>query len=134
VKKLLASLKLSNVLTIVVVVSAAIAILGFALGQIQYDNEQYQANIRYQFTRISLRYDYSCDENVYGLYVNLQNNGSKIVQNLQVSVTNELCVGSIPPLPGTLDPGQSIQFYVYTTEPNGTITVSGNNTEVFIRF
>ena len=132
--KLLSGLKLSNVLTVIVVVSAAIAVLGFALGQIQYDNEQYQANIEYQFSRISLRYDYSCDENVYGLYVTLRNNGDKIVQNLQVSVTNELCVGSIPPLPSTLNPGHPIKFYVYTTEPNGTITVSGNNTDVFIRF
>jgi hypothetical protein len=134
VNELLANLKLSNVLTIIVVVSAALAVLGFALGQIQFDNEQYQADINYQFTRISLRYDYSCDENVFGLYVTLQNNGDKIVQNLQVGVTNELCVGSIPPLPGALNPGQSIKFYVYTTEPNGTITVSGNNTDVYIRF
>ena len=130
----MASLKLSNVLTIIVVVSAALTVLGFALGQIQFDNEQYQANIQYQFTRISLRYDYSCDENVFGLYVALQNTGDKIVQNLQVSVTNELCVGSIPPLPSTLDSGQSIKFYVYSTEPNGTVTVSGNNTYVYIRF
>jgi len=127
------SLKLSAVLTIIVVVSAVIAVLGFALGQIQFDREQYQ-DINYQFTRISLRYDYSCDENVYGLSVNLQNNGTKSVQDFQVSVTNELCVGSIPPLPSSLDPGQALQFYVYTTEPNGTVTVSGNNTNVYIRF
>ena len=128
------AMKLSNVLTIIVVVSAAIAVLGFVLGQIQFDQEQYQANIKFQFTRISLKYDYSCDENVYGLYVILQNTGNKIVQNFEVSVTNALCVGSVPPLPSALDPGQSIKFYVYSTEPNGTVTVSGNNTDVYIRF
>ncbi len=128
------AMKLSNVLTIIVVVSAAIAVLGFVLGQIQFDQEQYQANIKFQFTRISLKYDYSCDENVYGLYVMLQNAGNKIVQNFEVSVTNALCVGSVPPLPSALGPGQSIKFYVYSTEPNGTVTVSGNNTDVYIRF
>jgi hypothetical protein len=127
-------LKLGNVLTIVVVITACVAILGFALGQIQYNNEEYQSYIKYSFTRIALKYDYSCDENVYGLYLNLVNNGDRIVQDFQVSVTNALCVGSVPPLPNSLNPGQSVKFYVYTTAPNGTITVTGNNTNLFIRF
>ena len=130
----MARMKLSNVLTLIVIASVALAVLGFALGQIQLSKEEYQSNIKYQFSRISLRYDYSCDESVYGLFLTLQNKGNKTVQNLQISVTNELCVGSIPPLPTVLNPGQSIQFYVYTTVANGTVSISGNNTDLFIQF
>jgi hypothetical protein len=130
----MASLNLGTVLTIILVASACITVLGFLLGQIQFNREEYQSEMRYSFTRIPLRYDYSCDEDVYGLYVNLSNNGSKMVQGLQASITNALCVGGTPPLPSVLKPNQSIQFYVYSTEQNGTLTVSGNNTDVFIRF
>jgi hypothetical protein len=130
----MASMKLGNILTLIVIASVALAALGLALGQIQLSKEEYQSNIKYQFSRIPLRYDYSCGENVFGLFITLQNNGKKTVQNLQVSVTNELCVGSIPPLPNILNPGQSIQFYVYTTVANGTVSVSGNNTDLFIQF
>jgi hypothetical protein len=127
-------MKLGNVLTVTLVAFACIAVFGVALGQIQISGEEYQSNISYSFTRLSLMYDYSCDQNVYGLHVFLKNNGVKSVQNLEVAITNALCVGSIPPLATSLSQGQSIQFYLYTTVPNGTITVTGNNTDLFIHF
>lgn len=126
--------KLANVLTILLIIVASAGVLAFVLGQIQFDNDAYQSNIEYMFSRLSPSYDYSCDENVYGLSVSLKNNGDKMVQDLQVSVTNELCVGAIPPLPSSLNQNQSIQFYVYTTQENGTLSVTGNNTNLFIRF
>ena len=126
-------MKFGKFLTITVVVLASFSILVIVLGQIEQSREEYQS-LGYSFTRIALRYDYSCDESVYGLSVDLSNNGEKLVQNLSVSVTNGLCVGSVPPLPGSLSPGQSIQFYIYTSAPNGTISVTGNNTDLLINF
>jgi hypothetical protein len=126
--------KLGNLLSIILVVIACSAVAVIALGQVLQNEDAYQSNIRYSFTRLYLNYDYSCDENVYGLYVDIINGGNKMVQNLSVSVTNELCVGSIPPLANALDAGQSIKFYIYTTEPNGTVSVTGNNTDLVIRF
>jgi hypothetical protein len=126
-------MKFGNFLTITLVVLASVSLLLIALGQIQQSREEYRS-IGYTFTRIALRYDYSCDESVYGLSVDLSNNGGKLIQNLNVSVTNGLCVGSVPPLPGSLYPGQSIQFYIYSSAPNGTISVTGNNTDLLINF
>ena len=125
-------MKLATLLTVVLVVLASISIIVLMKEQSETSSE-YQS-ISYSFARISLRYDYSCDENVYGLYIGLTNNGSKFVQNLTVSVTNGLCVGSVPPLPSFLSQRQTIHFYVYTSSPNGTISVTGNNTDFSIRF
>ncbi len=130
----MSKIKLGNVLTVIVIALACVAVLIVALGQFQYDREEYQSYIKYTFTRQYLQYDYSCDQSVYGLYIVLTNSGDKTVQNLQVSVTNGLCVGAIPPLPSALNASQSIQFYVYTTVPNGTVTVTGNNTDLSIGF
>jgi len=129
-----AGLKLGRVLTVVLVVMTSAALVIIVLGQMELSSDEYQSNISYSLSRVALKYDYSCEENVYGLYLNLTNLGTKIVQNFQVSVTNELCVGSVPPLPSYLNPGQSLQFYLYTTSPNGTISVTGNNTNLFINF
>ena len=125
--------KLGTLLTAILIVFASASILLIALGQVQQSRDEYRS-IEYSFTRIALRYDYSCDESVYGLSVILSNNGEKLVQNLDVSVTNGLCVGSVPPLPSFLNPGQSIQFYIYSSSPNGTISVTGNNTDLLIHF
>jgi len=127
-------LTFSNLLTILLVASAFVAVLVFALGQIQTNNDEYQSYIKYSTSKLSLGYDYSCDQSVYGLFVNLTNSGHKTIDNFQVSVTNELCVGGVPSLPVALNSGQSIQFYVYTTEQNGTLSITGNNTNLFIRF
>jgi hypothetical protein len=126
-------LKLGTILTIILVILAVISVSVVVLGQYQQSREEYRS-IAYTYSRITLRYDYSCDENVYGLSIALTNYGEKMVQNFEVSVTNELCVGSIPPLPSMLNSGQSIQFYVYSTEQNGTVSILGNNTDIVIQF
>ena len=117
-----------------VVAGAVIAFGGIILGQVLSVTPNYGNKLRYSLERIQLRYDYSCDENVYGLYLVLNNSGAKSVSGLSVAMTNELCVGAIPPIPNTLSPNESLKIYLYSTESNGTITISGNNTELNIGF
>lgn len=94
----------------------------------------YQSNLVYSLSKTTLDYDYSCDQQVYDLNLNLLNNGSKYVSNFEISVTNELCVGAVPPLPNVLNPHQKLSLDLYTTSLNGTITITGNNTVLLIRF
>jgi len=118
----------------VVVAGAVIAFGGVVLGQVLQDTPNYGTELRYSLERIQLRYDYSCDENVYGLYLVLNNSGPKTVSSLSITLTNELCVGAIPSIPNTLSANESLKIYLYSTESNGTITISGNNTELNIGF
>lgn len=126
--------KLSNALTIIVVILTIGTVAVFMLGQSGLRREEYRSNLKYSYTREVPTYDYSCAENVYGLYVILTNTGAKIVDNLSVSITNPLCVGSVPPLPASLDPNQTIKLYLYSDFQNGTVTISGNNTDLQIAF
>src|SRR5579872_2938450 len=119
-------ISLTTILTVILIVLASSSVFALVLGQNEFNGAEYQSNIKYSFTRISLRYDYSCDENVYGLYLNLTNTDPKSVENLSVGVTNELCVGSIPPTPSALLPDHSITLYIYTTSANGTVSITGN--------
>ena len=124
----------SNILTLALIVLAISGTVVFVLGQNQFDSTEYASHIKYTFTRLSLRYDYSCDQNVYGLFLILKNAGSKNVENLSIAVSDELCVGSIPPIQTELRSNQSVDLYIYSTAPNGTVSVTGNDTNLFIRF
>lgn len=125
-------MQLGRVLTILVVILA----LGFAATLIFTNLEaqnQYGA-LTYSVSKLSPEYDYSCDEPVYGLYVILSNNGSKAIADFSVSISNPLCKGAVPPLTNVLLPSQHLGLYLYSTQENGTLTVSGNNTMVEISF
>ncbi|MFI5420753.1 MAG: hypothetical protein ACHQ1H_07265 [Nitrososphaerales archaeon] len=125
---------MNQVLTIAVVAVGVLSAGFLILGQFLQNTANYGDEISYSFSRISLRYDYSCDENVYGIYLVLNNSGLRTVQGLSLSITNELCLGSIPPIPSSFLPQQSLKLYLYSTSVNGTITISGNNTMIMIPF
>ncbi|MDA4111602.1 MAG: hypothetical protein OK439_03625 [Thaumarchaeota archaeon] len=127
-------MKLGHFLTIVVVALAATSLTALILGQYAQNSRDYGQSIENSFSRIALRYDYSCDENVYGFYVVLMNSGLKEVRNLSISITNPLCVGAVPILPESLPPGQSLKIYLYSTVQNGTIIFGGNDTQLAIHF
>ena len=127
-------MKLGQLLTIAVVVIVSISLMAPISLQFVQNRSNYAPYMRYSLSRIPLRYDYSCDESVYGLYLVLNNSGLKVVQNLSLSITNQLCVGAIPPVPDSLLPGQTLKVYLYSTAQNGTITIRGNETEVLIQF
>jgi hypothetical protein len=127
-------MKLSQMLTIVVVAGAVLALGGVILGQVLQNTPNYGSQLRYSLKRIQLRYDYSCDENVYGLYLVLNNTGPETVSGLSIAMTNELCVGAIPSIPNTLASQGSLKLYLYSTASNGTIMISGNNTQLIIAF
>src|SRR5438477_10635533 len=120
-------MRLSQILTIVIVVVSAISIGTIVLGQSVKNTSNYGPELRHSFTRIQLRYDYSCHQNVYGIYLILNNSGPETVQGLSFAITNELCVGAIPAIPSSLSPGASLKVYLYSTAGNGTITISGNH-------
>ncbi len=127
-------LKFNQLLTIAVVAVGVLS-LGFViLGQFFQNNADYGQEVRYSFSRIALRYDYSCGENVYGIYLVLNNTGTRTVNELSLGITHELCVGAIPPLPSSLLPRHTLKLYLYSTDMNGAITMSGNNTTVMIPF
>lgn len=94
----------------------------------------YQNEIKYSMARIPLHYDYSCDEPVHGLYMVITNIGNKVVQNFSISITNGICEGSVPSVPNSFSPLQKLEIYLYSTNPNGTVTISGNNTRLLIHF
>lgn len=121
-------------LTIVVVAGALLSLGGVILGQVLQTTPNYGSQLRYSLKRIQLRYDYSCDENVYGLYIVLNNSGPKTVSGLSITMTNELCVGAIPPIPNALTAQGSLKLSLYSTASNGTIMISGNNTQLNIAF
>jgi hypothetical protein len=127
-------LRLSYFLTIAVVAVILVSLTILILGQFSQNASNYGSQVQYSLSRIPLRYDYSCNENVFGLYLVLTNSGSKVLQNLSLSITNELCVGAILPIPNSLLPGQSLKVYLYSAQQNGTITFSGNQTELAIQF
>ena len=127
-------MKLGRILTIILVVLIASTAVVLGIGYYQQVQAAYQSNLKYSFSRIVLQFDYSCDTNVTGLYLSLTNAGTKVVQDLNIQITNPLCVGAVPPLPSSLNASQTIKMYLYTTVPNGTITVTGNNTVLSIKF
>ena len=117
-----------------------VVIMGVALvGSLIYVNfvavqNAYDGSIKYNVSKLPPGYDYSCDEPVYELYVVISNNGSKTVSDFAVSISNPLCKGAIPPLPGLFLPSQQIKFYAFSSVQNGTLTISGNNTMIQINF
>ena len=127
-------MKLGRLLTIAVVVIVSISLTALISEQFVQNRSNYAPYMRYSLSRIPLRYDYSCNENVYGLYLVLNNSGLKVVQNISLSITNQLCVGAIPPIPDSILPGQTLKVYLYSTSENGTISISGNETELLIQF
>ncbi|MGI0090185.1 MAG: hypothetical protein ACREBS_00605 [Nitrososphaerales archaeon] len=64
----------------------------------------------------------------------MANTGNKSVNDVSVSITNPLCTGAVPPISNTFAAQQKKVMYLYTTAQNGTITLSGNNTLLLIRF
>lgn len=127
-------ISLSRVLTILIIVFAVTVISVASYNQVLTTRNSYSSKIEYSFARSPLTYDFSCDENDYQIHFVITNTGNKNVMNLSASITNPLCVGGIPMLPQTLKASSAISFYVQTTSANGTLSISGNNTFVQIRF
>ncbi|MDG6997508.1 MAG: hypothetical protein JRN15_00145 [Nitrososphaerota archaeon] len=125
---------LSKILTIAVFVLAASTASVVVYNQFQASRNSYNSEIRYSFSRSPFVYDFSCGENDYQIHFVISNAGEKNITNFSVSVTNPLCVGGNPILPHTLKGLSTVSFYIQTTSPNGTLTVSGNNTLVQVRF
>ena len=125
---------LSKILTITVFVLALITVSVVSYNQFQASRNSYNSEIKYSFSRFPLAYDYSCSENDYQIHFAITNTGDKNITNFSVSVTNPLCVGGNPLLPSMLKALSTVSFYVQSTNPNGTLTLSGNNTLVQIKF
>ncbi|MCL5068023.1 MAG: hypothetical protein M1368_06690 [Thaumarchaeota archaeon] len=124
-----------RILNGLVIVFALLAVGALVYSQYVTTSEAYGNSLVYNFSRETRSYDYTCDEPVYGIHVALLNNGTKTVSGFSVSVTNPLCNGAVPStLPAQFPPAQRLAFYVYSAQQNGTVTVSGNNTLVQIRF
>lgn len=121
-------------LSIAVIVLAISAVSAIAYTQFQASRDNYNSKIQYSFIKTPVAYDYSCDENDYQIYFVIDNIGSKNVIDLSVSITNPLCEDAVPPLPASLNASSSLSFYVQSTQQNGTLTLSGNNTFVQISF
>ncbi len=121
-------------LSLLVIIMAIVAVGSLVYAQVVVVGNAYDGSIKYTFSRLEPEYDYSCNQPVYGLYVSLWNNGSKTVSDFSVTISNPLCKGAVPPLPDILTQSQELNFYVYSSQANGTVTVSGNNTLVQIRF
>ena len=127
-------MELGRILSILLILFVVAGVGLFVWNEVNQSQLSYQNHLDYSVTKTILSYDYSCDQQVYGLNMVLSNNGSKLVNDLSVSLTNELCVGAIPPLPDSLAPHQQLTFDIYTTSVNGTITITGNNTVLLVRF
>ncbi len=118
----------------------SVVIMGIVLvGSLIYVNyvtveNAYDGALKYSISKQPPGYDYSCDEPVYELYVTLSNNGTKTVSDFLVSVSNPLCKAAVPPLPTVFPPADQLKFYVFSSQENGTLTISGNNTLVQINF
>lgn len=126
--------RLSRILTIAVMILAIVTVSAVSYNLLRASDNSYNLEIKYSFSRYPLVYDYSCGENDYQLYFAISNTGEMNVENLSATVTHPLCVGGNPILAPTLNASSSVDFYVQTTNPNGTLTISGNNTLVRIRF
>jgi hypothetical protein len=127
-------LRLGDILTAILISFALVGVGLFVFNQMNQAQMSYQSHLDYSVSKAILSYDYSCDQQVYSLNFLLSNNGSKLVNNLAISVTNPLCVGAVPPLPPALAPHQQLMLDLYTTSQNGTITVMGNDTVLLVRF
>ena len=120
-----------SVIATVVVISAASV---FLYSYLDSSGTNYANNLKYSITASPIGFDYSCNERVYSVYLTLANAGNESVQHLSLSVTNGICEGAVPPIPSTLVPAQSLAIYLYSDVENGTVTVSGNNTFLTIKF
>ena len=125
---------ISRVLTVAVIVFGAAALISITYTQILASQNSYNREIHVSFSKSPAAYDYSCETNDYQIYFVLKNLGTKVITGLSISITNPLCVGSIPELPTTLTASSNMSFEAETTTENGTLTISGNNTYVLINF
>jgi hypothetical protein len=125
---------LSKVLSILVVVLAVLAVSVIAYTQILLVRNSYNSKIEVSFSKSPVAYDYSCSSNDYQISFVIKNTGSKSVVGLSVSITNPDCNGGVPSLPPILNASSTISFDAQTTTENGTLSISGNNTFVQIRF
>lgn len=121
-------------LTALLVVAALAALALVVSAQVEQTRAEYNSSIDYSLNKQEGNFDYSCDEPFYSIFLRVLNNGSKLVDGFAISISNGLCKGAVPPLPSSLNSGQSIQIYLYTTKENGTITISGNNTLIYVNF
>ena len=117
-----------------VLVLAVITVLVVGYEQFQISKRSYNSEIKYSFSRSPAVYDYSCNEYDYQMRFTFSNMGEKNVEHLSVTVTNPLCVGGNPILSTSLNASSTLGFYLQTTNPNGTLTITGNNTLVRVRF
>jgi hypothetical protein len=127
-------LKVERFLTILVVAAAVAALTLVYFEQMEGIQQSYNSEIGFSVSKEQGSFDYSCDQPFYGLYLKVSNEGSKVVSDFSISITNPLCKGAVPPLPSELLPSHSIAIYLYSTEQNGTVTISGNNTMIFLKF
>ncbi len=125
---------ISRILTIAVIVLGVVALVSITYSQILASQNSYSREIQVSFSKSSVAYDYSCGATDYQIYFVLKNLGTKVVTGLSISITNPLCVGSIPTLPKTFNASSTLSFYAETTTENGTLTILGNNTYVVINF
>ena len=126
--------RLSKILTIAVMVLAIITVLVVSYNLLEASKNSYNSQIESSFSRSPLVYDYSCGENDYQIHFTITNTGVKNVEHLSVTVTNPICVGGNPVVPASLNASSTLNFYVQTTNQNGTLTISGNNTLVQVKF
>jgi hypothetical protein len=127
-------LSFSRVLTIAVIVLAIIALSAFAYATYLTSIYSYNSAIQYSFTKSPSSYDYSCDVNDTQIFFTIKNSGTKNIVGLSLSITNPLCVGSLPVEPSVFNASSSLNFFAQSTSVNGTLTLSGNNTYVPINF
>lgn len=127
-------IQVSKILTFAVVILALLAIIAVAYSQILVEKNSYNADIQVSVVKSPVVYDYSCDENDYQIHFVIDNIGSENVRDLSISITNPICVGAVPSLPQTLNSSSTLSFYAQSTRSNGTLTISGNNTFVQIKF
>jgi hypothetical protein len=126
---------LSRALTIGVIALAIIAVSILAYTQFNIITNSYSSKIRVTFVRSPETYDYSCGESDYQLYFVVDNIGSKSVADLSLSITNPLCSGGVPPnLPKILGASSTLSFEAQSSNQNGTLTITGNNTLVEVNF
>jgi|GEM_PF-1922906 hypothetical protein len=132
-KQILQRFEVSKAVTLVLILGITIEAAFFAT-EYGFGLRNYGRNLSVSLSRLKSSYDYSCDQSVNALYVTVRNLGMKDVSDLSVTITNPLCFGSVSPLPSNLPPLGNLGFYVYSTKPNGTLTIGGNNTYVSVTF
>ncbi len=126
---------LNRILTITL---AIVAIVAISLTVYIFEENvinSYNSEISYEITKLPIAYDYSCGANDTGINVVLTNKGTKVVADFSVSVSNPVCAGAVPAnLPSIFNQSSTLKFTVYSSDINGTITVTGNYTLVSISF